>query len=46
MIRGATVVKDGKITWPPPPVSVSVAPGAKKPEPPRPVTVAKTKAGN
>ena len=26
MIRGATVVKDGKITWPPPPISVSAAP--------------------
>ncbi|BBL76708.1 Re/Si-specific NAD(P)(+) transhydrogenase subunit alpha [Methylomagnum ishizawai] len=26
MIRGATVVKDGSITWPPPPISVSAAP--------------------
>ncbi|MBM3202913.1 Re/Si-specific NAD(P)(+) transhydrogenase subunit alpha [Candidatus Woesearchaeota archaeon] len=26
MIRGATVVKNGSITWPPPPISVSVAP--------------------
>jgi NAD(P) transhydrogenase subunit alpha len=26
MIRGATVVKDGAITWPPPPISVSAAP--------------------
>ena len=26
MIRGATVVKDGNITWPPPPISVSAAP--------------------
>jgi NAD(P) transhydrogenase subunit alpha len=26
MIRGATVVKDGEITWPPPPISVSAAP--------------------
>lgn len=25
MIRGATVVKDGSITWPPPPISVSAA---------------------
>ena len=26
MIRAATVVKDGAITWPPPPISVSAAP--------------------
>ncbi|CAL1238861.1 Re/Si-specific NAD(P)(+) transhydrogenase subunit alpha [Candidatus Methylocalor cossyra] len=26
MIRGATVVKDGEITWPPPPIAVSAAP--------------------
>jgi NAD(P) transhydrogenase subunit alpha len=26
MIRGATVVKDGTITWPPPPIAVSAAP--------------------
>jgi NAD(P) transhydrogenase subunit alpha len=26
VIRSATVVKDGEITWPPPPVAVSVAP--------------------
>jgi NAD(P) transhydrogenase subunit alpha len=26
MIRGATVVKDGSVTWPPPPISVSAAP--------------------
>lgn len=26
MIRGATVVKDGRITWPPPPIAVSAAP--------------------
>lgn len=29
MIRGATVAKEGSITWPPPPISVSAAP---KPE--------------
>ncbi|MBM4207826.1 MAG: Re/Si-specific NAD(P)(+) transhydrogenase subunit alpha [Gammaproteobacteria bacterium] len=29
VIRGATVVKDGKITWPPPPPTISVAPQAK-----------------
>ena len=26
MIRGATVVKDGSVTWPPPPISVSATP--------------------
>ena len=26
MIRGATVIKDGSITWPPPPISVSATP--------------------
>ena len=31
-IRGATVIKGGKITWPPPPPKISAAP-AKKPEP-------------
>ena len=29
VIRGATVVKDGEVTWPPPPVKLSVAPAAK-----------------
>ena len=29
VIRGATVVKDGEITWPPPPVKLSAAPAAK-----------------
>ena len=39
VIRSMTVIKDGKSTWPPPPVQVSAAPtplpdaGAKKPEP-------------
>ena len=28
MIRGATVIKDGEITWPPPPMKVSAAPAA------------------
>ena len=28
VIRGATVTKEGEITWPPPPVSVSAAPAA------------------
>ena len=29
VIRGATVVKDGEISWPPPAINVSVAPAAK-----------------
>lgn len=29
VIRGTTVIKDGKITWPPPPPTLSVAPAAK-----------------
>ncbi|WP_252177593.1 Re/Si-specific NAD(P)(+) transhydrogenase subunit alpha [Endozoicomonas sp. 4G] len=29
VVRGLTVVKEGKITWPPPPVKVSAAPAAK-----------------
>lgn len=35
VIRGATVVQAGEITWPPPPISVSAAPAkpAPKPEP-------------
>lgn len=28
MIRGATVIKDGEVTWPPPPMKVSTAPTA------------------
>ena len=36
VIRGATVVKDGEITWPPPPISVSAAPAAPKAEIPVP----------
>ena len=43
MIRGATVIKDGSITWPPPPIAVSAAPkpaaaaavpAVKEPKPP------------
>ena len=34
VIRGATCVKDGKVTWPPPPPKLSAAPKAEpKPEP-------------
>ncbi|MBO9495869.1 Re/Si-specific NAD(P)(+) transhydrogenase subunit alpha [Thalassotalea sp. G20_0] len=32
VIRGLTVIRDGSITWPPPPVKVSAAPAA-RPEP-------------
>lgn len=35
VIRGATVIKDGEITWPPPPPKLSAAP-AKAPEPQAP----------
>jgi NAD(P) transhydrogenase subunit alpha len=38
MIRGATVIKDGSITWPPPPIAVSAAP---KPAAATPVAVKK-----
>jgi NAD(P) transhydrogenase subunit alpha len=31
VIRGTTVIKDGKITWPPPPPKLSAAPPAKAP---------------
>jgi len=31
MIRGATVIKDGEITWPPPPPKLSAAPAGAKP---------------
>ncbi|MBU0500253.1 MAG: Re/Si-specific NAD(P)(+) transhydrogenase subunit alpha [Gammaproteobacteria bacterium] len=39
VIRGATVVRAGEITWPPPPVQVSAAPAAKPAtaSPPQPV---------
>ena len=33
VVRNATVVKDGEVTWPPPPVSVSVAAPAKPADP-------------
>ncbi|WP_416900359.1 MAG: Re/Si-specific NAD(P)(+) transhydrogenase subunit alpha [Minwuia sp.] len=33
VIRGATVIKDGEITWPPPKIEVSAAPKAAPPKP-------------
>ena len=33
VIRGVTVIKDGEITWPPPPPKLSAAPPAVKPTP-------------
>jgi len=33
VIRGTTVIKDGEVTWPPPPIAVSAAPAAAKPAP-------------
>lgn len=44
VIRGATVVKDGEISWPPPAISVSAAPAAPKAEAPIP-TAEKKKSG-
>ncbi|MBI2969817.1 MAG: Re/Si-specific NAD(P)(+) transhydrogenase subunit alpha [Gammaproteobacteria bacterium] len=35
VIRGATVIKDGEITWPPPPPRISAAPA--RPEEPKPL---------
>lgn len=39
VIRGATVIKEGNITWPPPPPKLSAAPKAAEPKP-APVPVA------
>ena len=50
MIRGATVIKDGAITWPPPPPTLSAAPKAAPKaaavpvEPPKPKLSAATKS--
>lgn len=35
IIRGATVVKEGKITWPPPPPKITATPEKEKVQPPR-----------
>ncbi|MCG8649483.1 MAG: Re/Si-specific NAD(P)(+) transhydrogenase subunit alpha [Pirellulales bacterium] len=45
VIRSATVVKEGDITWPPPPVSVSAAPPRQEAEPAAAITQAEKNAG-
>ncbi|PAY15744.1 NAD(P)(+) transhydrogenase (Re/Si-specific) subunit alpha [Rhodopirellula sp. SM50] len=45
VIRSATVVKDGQVTWPPPPVSVSAAPKEKVVESVAPSAVVEKKIG-
>ncbi len=47
VVRGATVVKDGEITWPPPPIAVSAAPkAAPKAEPVAAAAEPAKKGGN
>ncbi|MBM4201843.1 MAG: Re/Si-specific NAD(P)(+) transhydrogenase subunit alpha, partial [Gammaproteobacteria bacterium] len=43
VIRGTTVIKDGSITWPPPPPKISAAPAPKMATPAGPVVAAKEK---
>ncbi len=45
VIRGTTVVKDGEITWPPPPVPVSLAPVTQPAESVRPTEIVAKKLG-
>ena len=44
VIRGTTVIKEGKITWPPPPPTLSAAPAAKTETPKAPALEAKPAA--
>ena len=46
VIRGATVIKDGKITWPPPPPKISAAPAPQTEAPANPGVVEKNKLNN
>jgi NAD(P) transhydrogenase subunit alpha len=43
VIRGATVIKDGTVTWPPPAPKLSAAPPAKAPAKPAPAAAAEKK---
>ena len=45
IVRSATVVKDGEVTWPPPPVAVSAAPKAATEEVSAPAVVVEKKFG-
>ncbi len=45
VVRGATVVKEGEITWPPPAPKLSAAPPAAKQEEPPPIPVPKKESG-
>jgi NAD(P) transhydrogenase subunit alpha len=46
VIRGATVIKDGTVTWPPPAPKLSAAPPAKAPAKPAPAAAEKKSHGH